>query len=472
MKNLLYIIFGLCVIFTCSSDDGDSNEPCPNQPQLTTFEVSNINYDEDTDLVSATFSAEIENIQLGVDCETFSITNQGFVYSNNIQPTTNDNVINVNGESPSYTFNDLPAETTFHVRAYLTNALGTFYGNEVSFTTPESINPVYLDENGVTVKARDWAEIGMGGVINNIEYTIVSYAQLKQMIGNNEDVTVVCTSKIDYSFYDDSDGLSILSYTNNFNQDISSWDVSNVLSMKKLFWMNTEFDFDLSSWDVSNVVYMEGMFFGTSFNQDISNWDVSSVTDMSYMFGETTHFNQDIGNWDVSSVTDMSWMFYAWSEFNQDIGNWDVSSVTTMLNMFSGNQYFNQDIGNWNVSSVENMQSMFNGTNFNQDISNWDISSLRNMEFMFRFSSFNQDIGNWDVSDVYYFQGFMMCNTFFNQDLSSWEVIYHSNHPAGQPPSCESFRQGADSWIQQNHPVFSNPNWGDCYYEGNNSPCP
>jgi hypothetical protein len=34
-------------------------------------------------------------------------------------------------------------------------------------------NAVYLDENGITVKAKDWAEIGDTGIINNIQYTIV-----------------------------------------------------------------------------------------------------------------------------------------------------------------------------------------------------------------------------------------------------------------------------------------------------------
>ena len=37
-----------------------------------------------------------------------------------------------------------------------------------------------------------------------------------------------------------------------------------------------EFNQDISSWDVSNVTDMRGMFERSSFNQDISSWDVSS----------------------------------------------------------------------------------------------------------------------------------------------------------------------------------------------------
>ena len=60
MKKLLYL-FLVLGLFACSSDsaddDSDNSNPCPNQPQLITYEVSNIDYDENTDLSSATFTA-------------------------------------------------------------------------------------------------------------------------------------------------------------------------------------------------------------------------------------------------------------------------------------------------------------------------------------------------------------------------------------------------------------------------------
>ena len=69
-----------------------------------------------------------------------------------------------------------------------------------------------------------------------------------------------------------------------------------------MFDRRTAFNQDISSWDVSNVTDMDGMFYGFSFNQDISSWDVSSVTDMRYMF-YTSAFNQDLSTWSVDDVT-------------------------------------------------------------------------------------------------------------------------------------------------------------------------
>jgi len=202
-----------------------------------------------------------------------------------------------------------------------------------------------------------------------------------------------------------------------FNQDIGNWDVSNVTNMSSMF-LNSAFNQNISDWDVSNVINMQSMFSQSAFNQDISNWDVSSVTYMSSMFGNSI-FNQDIGDWDVSNVINMQSMF-SQSAFNQDIGNWDVSNVINMNSMFQSS-VFNQDISNWDVSNVTDMMHMFDNSDFNQDISNWDVSNVTDMYSMFKRSAFNQDISNWDVSNVTDMM-FMFGQSAFNQDISNWDV--------------------------------------------------
>ena len=70
------------------------------------------------------------------------------------------------------------------------------------------------------------------------------------------------------------------------------------------------------------------------FNQDISGWDISNVIDISSIFLGATSFNQDISSWDTSSVTSMASTFFGATSFNQDISTWDTSNVTSMNGMF------------------------------------------------------------------------------------------------------------------------------------------
>lgn len=102
---------------------------------------------------------------------------------------------------------------------------------------------------------------------------------------------------------------------------IGNWDTSLVTNMKMLFCADDNPCFDYHN---------PGAAF---FNEDISSWIVSNVTDMSYMFLSAATFNISLATWNVARVTDMSYMFYCGgyscynpgSAFSQPLDSWDVS---------------------------------------------------------------------------------------------------------------------------------------------------
>ncbi len=294
MKKLLFL--SVFLIFACSTDS--EGNPCIYEPTLTTEAATDITE------TSATLNGVISIVS--ENCEVPNNTEQGFVYSTEIQPTLEDTQVNVNGTNISTNIEGLTPDTTYYVRAFLTNNFGDFYGDEISFITqddtgePADCDVVYLAENGITIKACEDADIGDVGIIDGVTYTVVDEAMLRAMVDNGLNITRIATTK--------------------------------VINMAEMFYVNETFNQNIGNWDLSNVTNINNMFYyATSFNQDISSWNVSSVTDMSYAFSCPdlySEFNQDIASWNVSNVTNMRQMFWGADLFNQDISNWAVGNVT------------------------------------------------------------------------------------------------------------------------------------------------
>ena len=150
---------------------------------------------------------------------------------------------------------------------------------ETLTTTTEPIFPIYLDSNGITIKAYDFALVGNEYELNGVSYTVVDDSTIDAQIANAN--VNLCTT-----------------FVNN---------------MSELFKDNS------------------------SFNSDINFWDTSSVTTMNSIFENATAFNQDIGNWDTSSVTSMDYIFFNATSFTQDLAGWCVSNITSEPNNFATN---------------------------------------------------------------------------------------------------------------------------------------
>jgi len=131
----------------------------------------------------------------------------------------------------------------------------------------------------------------------------------------------------------------------------------------------------------TSVTILSYMFTGASiFNQDISTWNTTNVINMQGMF-QLSMFDQPIGSWNTANVTDMTAMF-ALSQFNQDISGWDTSKVTLMVGMFYNSVKFNQDISRWNISNVTDMSGMLDNcglsvTNYDALLNGWATQSVK-----------------------------------------------------------------------------------------------
>ena len=122
---------------------------------------------------------------------------------------------------------------------------------------PANCDVVYLDANGVTIKACPDAEVGVTGEVNGVTYTVVDEDMLREMIGSGGDVTKTATTKVTDMFF-------MFKENESFNQDISSWDVSNVTNMESMFKSATSFNQNLSSWNVDVVISCNNLCDGTT----------------------------------------------------------------------------------------------------------------------------------------------------------------------------------------------------------------
>ena len=140
-----------------------------------------------------------------------------------------------------------------------------------------------------------------------------------------------------------------------FNQDISDWNVGEVTNMSYMFHGATSFNnggVALDWSDTGSLTNTTYQFYTSPFNQDVSSWDMSNVTSMDNMFTNATAFNQSLENWDVSNVDSMRGLFVNASNFNQNIGNWDVGKVTNMNWMFYKATFQEQTMTNFLLPGI------------------------------------------------------------------------------------------------------------------------
>lgn len=128
MRALLFLV--VVVFLSCEKDNKSIN--CVFEPSLQTFSATDIT------VSSANISGTISAVSEG--CDIALGERRGFVYASSPSPSTNDQLINLYDSEISTTLQNLESNTQYYARTFISNSLGDFYGNEISFNTSNSIN--------------------------------------------------------------------------------------------------------------------------------------------------------------------------------------------------------------------------------------------------------------------------------------------------------------------------------------------
>ena len=183
MKKLTYLFLALLIV-GCSDDDGN---PCLYNPTLTTSAVTNITE------TSATLNGVISIVS--ENCDDPNNIEQGFVYATTIQPTIANTKVNVNGSEVTTTLENLEPNTTYYTRTFLTNALGEFYGNEVSFITNQeqpceynllTLEPTIITSDSATLNGTISIEDNENCDLPNTEQGFVYATTIQPTIANTQ----------------------------------------------------------------------------------------------------------------------------------------------------------------------------------------------------------------------------------------------------------------------------------------------
>ncbi len=108
------------------------------------------------------------------DDQRSTIVSRGFAYSTLQYPTLADGSVSVGGTLGDFSANvaGLQPGTTYYVRAYATNGVGTAYGEQQTFTTPSGL-PMVQTANEVTLTGSGTAQCG-GTVTGDGGFTVTA----------------------------------------------------------------------------------------------------------------------------------------------------------------------------------------------------------------------------------------------------------------------------------------------------------
>ena len=147
----------------------------------------------------------------------------------------------------------------------------------------------------------------------------------------------------------------------NFDGDVTSWDVGHTEDFSGMF-AYSDFNQDISGWNigafVSGSISTENMFLdNATFNQDLSSWDMSNVTNTNQMFRDAIAFDQDLSNWDISNIVSMADMFLdakiSTSNYDNTLIGWLTLDAASGEVQIPSNVTFSGGNSNFCISELE-----------------------------------------------------------------------------------------------------------------------
>jgi len=220
--------------------------------------------------------------------------------------------------------------------------------------------------------------------------------------------------------------------------DLGSWNISNVNSMRGTF-QNSKISLggnNIDKWNVGKCKTFQALFMNCFLaDLDLSSWNVSNVVSARYAFWSSTiTSNNNINDWNVSVIEEASYMFYNCQNFDCDISSWNMSKLKYADKMFAKCPHFNSNINSWHVTEIERMNGMFlNCFMFNQPLNNWKVGNIgthtkyvyTSSDFSSTFyncSSFDQDLSSWDVSNAKSFEKMFSGCSNLTGNFNTWNT--------------------------------------------------
>jgi len=127
------------------------------------------------------------------------------------------------------------------------------------------------------------------------------------------------------------------------------------------------------------------------FDQDLNSWDTSNVETMNQMFQECQQFNGDIYSWDTTNVVNMSQMLYNCDLFDQSLAAWSIANVSNFTN-------FMKNATGLSTSNYDATLIAWQAGGHDNDISiNFGGSQFTESAYAARFSLIEDD--GWTIVD-------------------------------------------------------------------------